>query len=331
MHHTCRLVGMVVLLPAALGCGSSEDEIGGNAKADAASDVAVDQVADVSHDAGQDTNPTTPEGGWPESGQDATQDGALDAPSDTSQDVSQESEPDAGAPMYLVSIDHQASPSRLLKVDLQTGMGTVVCALPAGVDAVNYHSTTFSREGKLYASNYEDATLDLIDPCTCEVTVIGATGAGAIPGITANKTFGLYGIDTTNDHLVDVSVFTGAATVIGSLGADFTTAGATWSDGLKAGSGGLFGLNGATSQLYEIDAATGWATATQTVTGVSIGAVGIELHPFDGELYVCTDDAILYRVDPGTGAAVAVGAGMGHVGSCNNLAAPWKVVDCLVD
>jgi hypothetical protein len=323
---------MVALLPTALGCGSSEDETVGNAKADAASDVAVDQTADATQDAGQDTNPTdgsTPEGGWPDVGQDATEDGAPDAPSDTSQDSLQES--DAGAPMYLVTIDHQASPSRLLKVSLQTGMGTVVCALPAAVDAVNYHSTTFSRDGKLFASNYEDATLDLIDPCTCEVTVIGPTGVGAIPGITANRTLGLYGVDTTNDTLVDVSVFTGAATVIGALGADFTTAGATWSEALKGGAGGLYGLNGATSQLYEIDATTGLATATQTVTGVSIGAVGIELHPFDGNLYVCTNDAILYRVDPGTGAAVAVGAGMGHVGSCNNLAAPWKVVSCLVD
>jgi len=334
MHHTCGWIAVVALLSTALGCGSSEDETAGNAKLDAASDTAGDQAADATEDTEYDTTRSDgpgPDGSWPDGGPDVQEDGAQDAPADTSQDVAQESAPDAGAPMYLVSIDHQASPSRLLKVSLATGMGTVVCNLPAGVDAVNYHSTTFSREGKLYASNYEDATLDLIDPCTCEVTVIGPTGVGAIPGITANKTLGLYGMDTTNDTLVDVSVFTGAATVIGSLGADFTTAGATWSDALEAGSGGLFGLNGATSQLYEIDATTGLATATQTVTGVSIGSVGIELHPFDGSLYVCTNDAILYRVDPGTGVAVAVGAGMGHVGPCNNLAAPWKVVSCLAD
>jgi hypothetical protein len=325
---------MAVLLALAAGCGSSEDETAGNAKPDAASDTAGDQTTDAPDDTEHDSSPldgSIPDGSWPDGGPDAQEDGAQDAPADVSEDVAQESEPDAGAPMYLVSIDHQASPSRLLKISLATGMGTVVCNLPAGGVAVNYHSTTFSREGKLYASNYEGATLDLIDPCTCEVTVIGPTGVGAIPGITANKTMGLYGIDTTNDHLVDVSVYTGAATVIGSLGADFTTAGATWSDALEAGSGGLFGLNGATSQLYEIDATTGVATATQTVTGVSIGSVGIELHPFDGNLYVCTNDAILYEVDPETGVAVAVGAGMGHVGPCNNLAAPWKVVSCLAD
>ncbi len=334
MLHTRGWIAGVVLLSTAIGCGSNEDTAAGNAKPDATADTAADQQADTAGDADNDISPldgTTPDGSWPDGGPDATEGGTHDAPSDTSQDVPQESEPDAGAPMYLVSIDHQASPSRLLKISLQSGMGTVVCNLPAGVDAVNYHSTTFSREGKLYASNYEDATLDLIDPCTCAVTVIGPTGAGAIPGITANKTLGLYGIDTTNDQLVDVSVYTGAATVIGSLGADFTTAGATWSDALEAGTGGLYGLNGATSQLYEIDATAGSATATQTVTGVSIGSVGIELHPFDGNLYVCTNDAVLYRVDPGTGVAAAVGAGMGHVGTCNNLAAPWKVVSCLAD
>jgi hypothetical protein len=333
MHDKCGWVA-VAILSTALGCGSSEDTTAGNAKPDATSDAAADQTTDATEDARHDTTPTDgpdPDGSWPDSGPDATQDAAPDTSQDGAHDVAQESEPDAGAPMYLVSIDHQASPSRLLKISLQTGMGTVVCNLPAAVDAVNYHSTTFSREGKLYASNYEDATIDLIDPCTCEVTVIGPTGVGAIPGITANKTLGLYGIDTTNDHLVDVSVYTGAATVIGSLGADFTTAGATWSDALESGSGGLYGLNGATSQLYEIDATTGLATATQTVTGVSIGSVGIELHPFDGNLYVCTNDAILYGVNPATGEAVAVGTGMGHVGPCNNLAAPWKIVSCLAD
>jgi hypothetical protein len=95
--------------------------------------------------------------------------------------------------------------------------------------------------------------------------------------------------------LLDVSVFTGAATVIGPLGTDFTTAGATWSDAMNVGDGGLYGLNGATSQLYEIDPNTGVATPTVTVTGVTIGSVGIELHPFDGELYICTTDAVLYR------------------------------------
>ena len=332
MHRPWMLLALVTSI---VGCGSDDTGASNAGPSDAsAADASTSDADDASSQDGstEDGNVSSDaplDTSWPESGSDAPGDAPTDGAGDAPSDSPVESAPDAGPPMFLMSVDHEASPSRLLKIDLQTGLGTVVCNLPSSVDGINYHSTTFSREGKLFASNYQDATIDLIDPCTCDVTTIGPTGAGAIPGITANKTLGLYGIDTTQDVLLDVSVFTGAATVIGPLGSDFTTAGATWSDAMNVGDGGLYGLNGATSQLYEIDPSTGAATPTVTVTGVTIGSVGIELHPFDGELYICTTDAVLYRVDPGTGAATAVGTGMGHVGSCNNLAAPWKQVPCL--
>ncbi|MBX3129642.1 MAG: hypothetical protein KF718_23195 [Polyangiaceae bacterium] len=233
------------------------------------------------------------------------------------------------APLYVVSIDHDASPSLLLKIDVQSGAGKIACTLPSGVDAVNYPSTTFTRNGLLFASNHEDSRLDRIDPCSCSVTPVGPTGYQSIPGITANKTEGLFGIETVSDILIDLNPATGAGTQVGLLGVDFTTGGATWSDALNIGQGGLYAINGATNQLYTLNPSSGAATALVAISGVTFGTVGVELHPSSGVLYACTNDAVLYSIDGLTGQATALGNGMGHVGACNNLAAPWKPVPCL--
>ncbi|MBW2457365.1 MAG: hypothetical protein JRI68_22850 [Deltaproteobacteria bacterium] len=232
-------------------------------------------------------------------------------------------------PLYLVSIDHAASPSTLLKIDVATGSSQVACSLPSGVDAVNYHSSTFNRDGTLYGSNYQSGSLDIIDPCSCAVTPLGQTGYGTIPGITADYAVGLYGIEVTNDLLLALDPNTAAGSQVGPLGVDFGTSGATWSDQLDGGNGGLYGINGPSNQLFTIHRTTGAASPLVFITGLTFSSVGIELHPGDGVIYACTDDARLYTINPGNGAATAIGNGMGHVAVCNNLAAPWKPVPCL--
>jgi hypothetical protein len=42
-----------------------------------------------------------------------------------------------------------------------------------------------------------------------------------------------------------------------------------------------------------------------------------------------TAATILYAIDPVTGVAAAIGAGMGHDTACSNLGAPWTAVACL--
>ena len=95
---------------------------------------------------------------------------------------------------WLLSV--QNSTHQLLKVDIESGLWVSLCNL-----SVNdiYNSTTFGFDGTLYGSNATDQTLDIIDPCTCEVTVIGPTNQGSIPGITANgeKIETLFGLSTT--------------------------------------------------------------------------------------------------------------------------------------
>ena len=312
-----RLVMIVALLLGgilgAASCGSQGNDGIGTQDAGSDSDTDTDSDSDTDTDSDSDTDTDS------------------DSDSDTDSDSDSDAGPDGGddAPMYLISIDHLDSPSKILKIDLVTGVGEVVCELPLENDDINYHSSTFSREGVLFASNYDDSSIDIIDPCTCAVTELGATGYSAIPGITADYGMGLFGVETASDHLVSINTTSGAATEVGPLNVDFGTSGATWSDDL--GTGGLYGINGTDDTLYTIDPSTGAATSVVAITGVDMGSVGIELHPFNGVIYACTDDGILYRVDKTTGVATAIGTGMGHVSVCNNLAAPWVVVDCLQD
>ncbi len=234
----------------------------------------------------------------------------------------------AVAPMYLISVDHAHSPSRLLKIDMSSGQGTTVCHLPPAYDSYNYHSSTFSRDGFLFATNYDEARLDQIDPCTCQVTPIGPTGYQSIPGITADQSNGLFGIEVSSDSLISLNTYYGTGTLVGLLGYDFINSGATWSDALNGGNGGLYAIDFPSNYLYSIDPTTGTATPIVLLDDTFV-YVGIELHPFDGQLYACTNDGVLRHIDPQTGHVSLIGNGMGHTGGCNNLAAPWVVVPCL--
>lgn len=237
-------------------------------------------------------------------------------------------------PLYVVSIDHWASPSRLLKVDVTTGIGKKVCDLPVDFDTVNYHSITFSRDGILFASNANDARIDRIDPCKCDVAPVGPTGFGSVPGISANHDNGLYGVENTLDVLLDISPANGAGTIIEPLGVDFQNTGATWSDALFDGQGGIYSIHGTENALYTINPWLGPDGPGITSPGIPIVdltfiSVGIEMHPANGVIYACTNDTILYSIDPETGKAKGIGMGMGHTTTCNNLAAPWTPIECL--
>lgn len=80
--------------------------------------------------------------------------------------------------------------------------------------------------------------------------------------------------------------------------------------------------------LYTIDPSDGSATWIVDLDH-NFNGVGIERHPGNGIIYACDTDGFLYSVDPDTGETVAIGEITGD--SCNNLAAPWQVVDCILD
>jgi hypothetical protein len=223
---------------------------------------------------------------------------------------------DPDTKLFLLSINNTTH--ELLRVDTETGEGVAVCNLPT---EDNYPSSTFSRNGTLFASNNTQDRLDIIDPCTCAITPVGSYGVNSeIVGITSDKAFGLYGVDKKADELVAVDTMSGAATTVGSLGTSFEASGATWSDTAQI----LYAINGGNWWLYTIDPVTGIATKKKKLDK-AIGAVGIEFHPGDHALYACTWSK-LFRVNVDTGEMTVLGEISPD--KCNNLAAPYTKLDC---
>lgn len=229
---------------------------------------------------------------------------------------------------WLLSVNN--SLGTLVKVDTATGDMVTVCSF---TESVSYPSTTFGLDGTLYGWNGFNKSLDIIDPCTCEVTQVGSTvddnglAYTSIPGITAdgNKEETLFGLSTDQDKLLTLSVDTGVVESVGALGLDFHYSGTTWSTEL----GGLYAINDLTDKLYILDKDTGLATAIADLD-INVNLVGIEYHIGTQTLYTCTNpnggDSNLYSVDVDTGQTGLI-TNMGY--SCNNLAAPWTPVACI--
>ena len=223
-------------------------------------------------------------------------------------------------PQWLLSINNDTR--FLQKVSIVDATTTDLCKLP--VDT-SYPSLTFSRDNQLFASA-AGAGLDLIDPCTCEVTPIGSygMGIGGVNGITSDQGIELFGIATIQDIAIAIDTNIGTATPLGPLGYNFGTGGATWSDALKA----LYAIDGASDYLFTIDPGTGMATQ-EVKLSLDFGSVGIELHPGNGVIYACSSSPDLYTVDPKTGDVVSIGQ-MAQI-TCSNLAAPYAPVACIGD
>ena len=198
----------------------------------------------------------------------------------------------------------------------------MVCDLPI---TDGFPSTTFGLNGTLYGSNNTDQTLDIIDPCTCEVTEVGPTNGGGdvlFVGITAAADNGLMAVDSSNDNVQLVSPDSGETTLVGSLGVNFQSSGATWSEADQL----LYAINAGNDALFSIDPGTGAASLVVDLSRDFL-SVGITEHPGTGVVYACDTDGVLYTVDTSTGDTAEVGSITGA--SCNNLAAPFAPVDCI--
>ncbi|HIA01475.1 MAG TPA: hypothetical protein EYN66_06125 [Myxococcales bacterium] len=283
-------------------------------------DVAVDTVDEDTGDASVEDSQSDPDT--------VNQDAAADI---QDEDFDNGLEPlddikDPGpAPEWLLSIDNGTK--YLQKVDIETGKATNLCKLKGApgsglVIKSSYPSLTFSRSNLLFASR-NGSYLDIIDPCNCEVTPVGDYGIWTgVNGITSDQGTQLMGASSSQQELISIATKTGLGTMIGKLGVQFTTHGATWSDELA----GLYAINGGTDKLYIIDPTTGKATEVADLS-YDFGTVGIELLPANGVIYACSSNSILLSVDPVTGQVAEIGV-MGQLGTCTNLAAPWAPVIC---
>ena len=225
--------------------------------------------------------------------------------------------------LWMIMIEDTSSPTRLYKIDLLDGHSTLLCALDTTND---YNTSTFGRDGTLYAANANTKNLEAIDPCTCKRTVLGPTKVDALPGITTDQELGLYGLETTVDQLMAINTMNGNATPVGPLGINWGTGGLTWSDDLKD----AFAINGTDDRLYTIDHLTGKATFL-VQTDYNFGSVGIEWHPKSHEIFACSNPAELLRVQQKDGAVTVVGPMLleNKQAHCDNLAAPWVPVACV--
>ena len=222
------------------------------------------------------------------------------------------------APPWLLSIDNGSR--QLLKVDIVSGKTAAICTIQ---NKFSYPSLTFRRDNVLVASR-KGAGLDQINPCTCEVVTIGPYGAATgVNGITSNHAQGLFGISAGLQTLIAINPASGVATSIGALGVKFGANGATWSDAI----GALYAINANDDTLYVVDPKTGVASP-QAILSKKFSTVGVERHPGNGQIYACTDDGILRKVDPVTGNVSEIGP-MGQASACTNLAAPWGPVACI--
>ncbi|MCB9706674.1 MAG: hypothetical protein H6711_32820 [Myxococcales bacterium] len=227
--------------------------------------------------------------------------------------------------LWLISIEDTSSPTRLYKIDLMDGHSTFLCELNTND---NYNTSTFNRNGLLYAANANTNNLEVIDPCTCERTIVGPTKVTALPGITADQAEGLYGLETNLDVFVALSTLNGNATTIGPLGINWGTGGLTWSDDLQD----TYAINGTDDVLYKIDHLSGKATSI-VKTSYNFGSVGIEWHPKTKEIYACSNSAELFQVDDQSGLVTTIGPMLleNKSAHCDNLAAPWVPVQCVED
>ncbi|MEZ4385099.1 MAG: hypothetical protein R3A79_27465 [Nannocystaceae bacterium] len=227
--------------------------------------------------------------------------------------------------MWLLSFEDTSSPTKLYKIHLSDGHATHLCDLDT---SDNYNTSTFGRNGNLYAANANTLNLEVINPCTCERTIVGPTNVSALPGITADQALGLYGLETTIDQLVDIDTLNGNATPIGPLGINWGTGGLTWSDELED----TYAINGTDDTLYTINHVTGKATVL-VKTDYNFGSVGIEWHPKTKEIYACSNSSELFSVSEKDGHVTTIGPMNldNQAAHCDNLAAPWTEIQCVDD
>ena len=86
-------------------------------------------------------------------------------------------------------------------------------------------------------------------------------------------------------------------------------------------------LGGQYDRLYSVDSRTGAARPILDVH-LELGSVGFEVHPDSGRMYACTDDAVLYEIEPVTGDVVPIGA-LNMPGNCGSLAALSGSIACI--
>lgn len=200
----------------------------------------------------------------------------------------------------------------LISIDPTTGQASTVGSfgLPPGFPA---YAGAFDANDEFYtiANGSGYANLATVDLATGALSPVGSGGAVSSPliALEGDAAGNLYA--ASNDgSLYAVSTVTGQFNVIGPTGFSsvldlaFDNAGTLW---------GVSATGAGSPTLFQIDTATGAGTFQASITGAGASVAGLMIDPADGALYVTTyaSNSALYQLDPGTGQATPVGAGLG--------------------
>ena len=186
----------------------------------------------------------------------------------------------------------------------------------------NLNSSAFRADGTAVVSDAGLRRLVSLDPCTGKIDEIGATGAGALCGVSFGPGGGLYGLDGENNQLVTLDPATGVASPVGDLGFDLGTCGLAY----DCVQDRLLGVDGAGSSLFEVDVRSGIATSLVSVD-VAFAAVGAEYDPRDATILASTGSQ-LYRIDVATGTSTLLGVFSG-TGNWDDLAYLTSKLPCM--
>ena len=121
-------------------------------------------------------------------------------------------------------------------------------------------------------------------------------------------------VELGGSQLSTVDLATGAATPLGRIGGEGDDVGILGLAFVPGGTSGVYGLTDA-PELVTFDVADpSTLTTTVPITGVATGStlLAIDVDLDDGTLYALSDAAVLYTIDPTSGAALAVGTGLGE-------------------
>ncbi|MEE9386773.1 MAG: hypothetical protein V3V08_25430 [Nannocystaceae bacterium] len=220
---------------------------------------------------------------------------------------------------YLISLDWLADDPRVLLIPLGGEKSYSLCSLP-NREARN--SAVFADDGRLYVANKERSVIEELDPCGCTIREVGPHGGGTT--ILAPGPEGLLGVDVAQDSLVEIDTDTGWAELVGPLGTDFNNSGLAWLPRERR----LIAVSGVHNSIFEIDRESGLANDLVALD-TTLGTVGIEYHRSLEQVYVCSDDAVLYTLDLATGELGVLPVITGHAGLCDNLAAPTVALPCV--
>ncbi len=190
--------------------------------------------------------------------------------------------------------------SNLISINLSTGSESLIGNHSSGaINGLEFVGNTLF--GVLFEGGPDPTMLVTVNILTAELTSVGFTGQGAIAGLAYDQTSNImYGITTINSELVSISLVTGEATAIGSIGV------ANECRGLAFGPDGILYTATWDGNLISVNPATG--------TGILIGSAGITISGLafpspdpeysSGQLYGSTgnEGLSIIKINESTGA-----------------------------